>query len=119
MPATDSRREWQLERRIFHPLKVPAVPPLRELADPQAVAILDRGLGPRAAHRCAGLELFENVLRDPFSFFDCLRCRDELRQLLRTIVSALRRVRPSRGPEAQVTRAILRSMQQVIDFLQV
>ena len=52
-------------------------------------------------------------------FFDRLRGRDQVRQLVRAVVSAFRRRGLQPGAEAQVARAILRAIQQVVDFLQV
>jgi len=85
----------------------------------EAIAVLDGGLGPRAAHGCAGLELFQNMLGDVFSFFDRFCSRDQLRELMRAVVAAFRRGRFQLETEAQIPGAIRRAIQQVIDFLQI
>src|SRR3989304_1338674 len=57
----DAAATSKLKGGVFHPLEVAAVALFRELAEPEAIAVLDRGLGPCAAHGRAGFELLENV----------------------------------------------------------
>src|SRR5208283_416464 len=100
MAGDDAAATGELERRVFHPLQVEALLLLRELAHPEAVVVLDGGLGPRAAHRCAGLELLEHMLRQLLALLDRFRGRDQIRQLMRAVVGALTRLGSGRGAEA-------------------
>src|SRR5881296_2509970 len=125
--ATDSRRALQtampttrqLKCRVLDSLKLASIAFFRKFAEPQAIAVFDGGLGPRAAHGGAGLELFEDVFRHPLSLFDRLRGSDQFCQLMRTVVSALRCGRFYTSAEAQITGAVLRPIEQIVDFLQI
>src|SRR5437660_8583 len=56
---------------------------------------------------------------DPRSPFDRLRGSDQFCQLMRTVVSALRCGRFHTSAEAQITGAVLRPIEQIVDFLQI
>ena len=60
-----------------------------------------------------------NFRQRNFAGFNCFCGTDEVGELMRSVI------RPSRGgwlaiePKAQVTRTVLRSIQEIIDFLQI
>src|SRR5476649_2724834 len=109
----------EIERREFDLLQVEAIIPGGELGEPKGLRILDRGLRPGTAHAGAGIELFEQMRGHLPPLLNRLRGRDQFSQLMRPVVMALRRGRLDFQPEAQIPCTVLRTMQQVVDLLEV
>ena len=128
LPPTDCKpcfatsrphRRAKIERRVFHSLQIEAVLSCRELADPKALPSSIVALGRAPPMLVPGSSCSSICAATLPPLFDRLRCRDQLGQLMRPVVPALGCGRLRFQPEAQIACAVLWSMQQVIDFLEV
>ena len=90
-----------------------------EFAEPEAVFVLDRRLGPRTAHAGAGLELLEEMRRNRAAVVDLLRSRDQVGQLVGPVVPATGCGRLGTQSERQRSGAILRAVEQVVDLVEI
>lgn len=109
----------KVERREFDTLQIEAIVLDGELAEPKELFVLDRGLRTGAAHAGAGIELFEQMRGHRPPLIDRLGCCDQFGQLVCAVVLPLGRGRFGLQPETQVARPVLRSMQQIVDFLKI
>lgn len=116
---TKSCRPRQFELGVLDALHVVPVSLFWKSREPDSLLVLDRDLGPCAAHARAGFERFKHFVRQPAVLVQPVRRVDQRCELMPAVEGSPGGRRLQAAPEAEVAGAIVGADQLDLDLLDV
>jgi hypothetical protein len=119
LARTQSAAPCEIQRRKLDPLQIKSIGSFGEFCEPEPLVVFDGRLRTCATHAGSWLELLKQLLGNRPAIFDGFRCRNEIGKLMRSVVRGSWSWRLDFEPEAEITGAVLRAVNEVIDLFQI